>query len=118
MSGYFSNKVAFITGASSGIGAATAIACAREGADVVLVARRVDRLAEVAATITALGSRALVVQGDVTDRGALDAAVGKAVEAFGGIDVVVANAGFGVEGRVESLTVDDFRRQFETNFFG
>ena len=68
--------------------------------------------------VRALGRRALVVACDVTQDGALDRAVGQAVEAFGRLDVAVANAGFGVVGPFERLALDDYRRQFETNVFG
>lgn len=114
----FSDKTVFITGASSGIGAALARAFAREGARVAMAARNEDRLREVAAGIEAEGGRALTLSCDVTDRARIDAAVAQTVETFGGIDVAVANAGFGVSGRFDSLTTDDFRRQFDTNVFG
>ena len=107
-----------MTGASSGIGAALAREFAREGADLVLAARRVPRLEELAAELRALGRRALAVACDVTQDGALEHAVGQAVEAFGRLDVAVANAGFGVAGPFERLALDDYRRQFETNVFG
>ena len=114
----FAGQVVFITGASSGIGAALAREFARRGADLALAARRTDRLAALAAEITKSGRRALVLACDVTLDSDLEAAVARTREAFGRIDVVVANAGFGVVGSVESLGVDDFRRQFETNVFG
>lgn len=114
----FQDQVVFITGASSGLGAAMAEEFAREGATLVLAARRLDRLAEVKARIEGLGCSVLTVACDVTDRAQIDAAVVQAVEAFGGIDVVVANAGFGVSGAATRLETEHFRRQFETNFFG
>lgn len=114
----FHGKVAWVTGASSGIGAATAHELARRGASVVLFARRQARLAELAKRISALGGEAIVVPGDVTVREDLDRAVRTALERFGHLDVVVANAGFGVAGRFDELRIDDFRRQFETNVFG
>ena len=116
--GRFAERVVLVTGASSGIGAALAREFAREGADLVLAARRVPRLEELAAEVHALGRRALVVACDVTQDGALERAVGQAVEAFGRLDVAVANAGFGVVGPFERLALDDYRRQFETNVFG
>lgn len=116
--GAFDGQVAFITGASSGIGAALAREIARQGADVVLVARRLDRLAALAREVEGMGRRALPIAGDVTRDGDLEAAAAKAVQALGRIDVVVANAGFGVVGPVEQLLLADFRRQFETNVFG
>ncbi len=114
----FAGKTAFITGASSGIGAELGRAFAREGARVALVARRTERLALVKGTIEALGGEASSIECDVNDRATLDAAVARTLERFGGIDVAVANAGFGVSGAFYKLTVEDFRRQFETNFFG
>lgn len=114
----FAGQVVLITGASSGIGAALAREFARQGADVVLAARRLDRLRALAAEIEAQGRRALAVACDVTVDGEVERAAAAALEALGRIDVVVANAGFGVVGRVDRLALDDYRRQFETNVFG
>jgi short-subunit dehydrogenase len=113
-----SGSVTFITGASSGIGAAVAMEAARQGADVVLAARREERLQSLSAEIEAMGRRALAVRCDVTRDGDLEAAVSKARDAFGRIDHVIANAGFGVIGAFSKLGLEDFRRQFETNVFG
>jgi short-subunit dehydrogenase len=107
-----------ITGASSGIGAALAHEFARHGADLVLLARRADRLATLATELERAGRRALALTADVTVDGDLDKAVAQARAALGRLDVVVANAGFGVVGPVERLALDDYRRQFETNVFG
>jgi short-subunit dehydrogenase len=109
---------ALVTGASSGIGAALAREFARQGADLVLLARRLDRLRALAADIESQGRRALVLAADVTVDGDLERAAAAVRERFGRIDVVVANAGFGVVGSVERLTLDDYRRQFETNVYG
>ena len=84
----------------------------------MLLARRVDRLATVAAELERAGGRALALACDVTRDGDLERVVAQAREALGRLDVVVANAGFGVVGPLERLTLDDYRRQFETNVFG
>ncbi len=111
-------KVALITGASAGIGAALARELARDGADLVLAARREDRLHDLAREIAATGRNAIVVSCDVTRDGELERAVAAAVERYGRLDIAIANAGFGVAGPVEALTLEDFRRQLETNVFG
>lgn len=111
-------KIAWVTGASSGIGAATALELAAQGASVVLFARRAERLQELAKRIQGQGGEALVVTGDVTKVDDLEQAVRATLERFGRLDIVLANAGFGVSGRFEELSLDDFRRQFETNVFG
>jgi short-subunit dehydrogenase len=116
--GKLDGKVAFITGASSGIGAAMAREFARLGADVALLARRWERLEALALEIRARGRRALTIRCDVTVDGDLEKAVDETLEKFGRIDWVIANAGFGVAGAVHKLTIDDYRRQFETNVFG
>ncbi len=114
----FEGQVAFITGASSGIGQALARELARCGADIALAARRTDRLRALAAEIAGTGRRALPLACDVTRDGDLERAVADTRQALGRIDVAVANAGFGVVGRLDALTLADYRRQFETNVFG
>jgi short-subunit dehydrogenase len=113
----FRDHTVFITGASSGIGAALAQRFAAEGADLVLTARRLDKLDEVARGLSSRhGVR--VIRCDVARDGDLEAAVADIKSQGGKIDVVVANAGFGVAGYVEDLALEDYRRQFETNVFG
>lgn len=114
----FQNKRIFITGASSGIGAGLALEFAQQGADIILAARRESVLNEVAQKIRQVGRRAIIVVCDVTKPETLAKAVEIGVQELGGIDIVVANAGFGIAELFQNLTVDDFRRQFETNFFG
>jgi len=114
----FAGNAVFITGASSGIGAALAREFAREGADVALAARRTDRLEALAAEVGKTGRRAVVIACDVTRDGDLEGAVQRTRAVLGKLDVVVANAGFGVSGPLERLSLDDYRRQLETNVFG
>lgn len=112
------DHVVLITGASSGIGEAIAREFVRRGAKVVLGARRLARLAKVAEELGAVGGSALAVACDVTQDGAPESAVARAVAEWGRLDAVVANAGFGITGRLDRLCIDDYRRQFETNFYG
>lgn len=120
MSGTLSlaGEVALITGASSGIGAALARELARRGAQLVLVARRTDKLESLAAELRTAGTQVLVATADVTRDGDLDRAVAQALETFGRLDIAVANAGFGVAGPLAKLGLEDMRRQLETNYFG
>jgi short-subunit dehydrogenase len=112
------DHVALITGASSGIGEALAVELARRGAHTILLARRRDRLDAVARLIAAIDRRALPLTCDVTNEADIRSSVAQALAAFGRLDIVVANAGFGVAGRLERLSVADYRRQFDTNVFG
>jgi len=114
----FQDHVVFITGGSAGIGAGLGVEFARQGAKVVLAARSKARLAESAEAVKAVEGEALTVECNVTDRTSLENAVTKSIDHFGQLDVVIANAGFGVSGTLESLTTDDYRRQFELNYFG
>ena len=111
-------NVVLITGASSGIGEATARELVARGAKVVLAARRTDLLDVLARDLRASGGEAVTVACDVTKDGDPEKAVAAAVAAFGRLDTVVANAGFAVAGRFEKLTLEDHRRQMETNVFG
>ncbi len=100
------------------MGRALALELARRGADVAVSARRTDRLAEVVDEIDAIGRRGFAVACDVTNDTEVAAAVDAVLAHFGRLDVVVANAGFGVVGRLEDLSDADLRRQFDTNVFG
>jgi NAD(P)-dependent dehydrogenase (short-subunit alcohol dehydrogenase family) len=107
-----------ITGASSGAGAAAALAFARDGADVALVARSRPGLEAVAARVRATGARALVLPADVTDQHALNAAVAAVEDAWGGLDVAVANAAAMVFGRFDQVAKRDFDRTVDATFLG
>jgi len=107
-----------ITGASSGIGAATAIACARAGMPVGLQARRQDKLDEMKERIERDGGRAVVVAGDVTDPEASVELIEKTEEAFGDLYGAIANAGYGLEAESCTVPVEDVRAIFEVNFYG
>jgi len=108
-------KTAVVTGASSGIGEATARLLAQQGCNVALAARREDRLKDLAAQ---LGEGALAVPTDVTDPAACEALVSRAVERFGSVDVLVANAGLGLYGSIPDGDPEDWRRMFEVNVLG
>jgi len=114
----FRDKTVFITGASSGIGAALARELAARGARLALVARRAERLEALATELGARGTKVVTFTADVTRDGALEEAAAAAEQQLGAIDVAVANAGFGVAGPLVRLTLADYRRQFETNVFG
>ncbi|MFJ1561356.1 SDR family NAD(P)-dependent oxidoreductase [Streptomyces mirabilis] len=110
--------VALVTGASSGIGAATARRLAEDGASVALVARRKGRLDGVAAEIEKAGGTALVVEADITDRTTAEAAVQQAVEHFGRLDTLVNNAGLMLLGPVVGADVDEWERMLAVNVQG
>lgn len=107
-----------ITGASSGIGAATALACAAAGMPVALGARRTEMLEAVAARIRGAGGRAFVFRMDVTDAAQAAGFVEAAAAEFGGLYAVYANAGIGLEAPVAEMTDAAMRDIFEINFFG
>ena len=116
---FFRGKSVLITGASSGIGEELAWQLAQVGAQLTLAARRSDRLETLAQKISGAGGpRPVVAECDVTRDGDLESAVADATRAFGKLDVVFANAGFGVIAPLKKLTLEDYRRQFETNVFG
>ncbi|MBL8765486.1 MAG: SDR family NAD(P)-dependent oxidoreductase, partial [Phycisphaerae bacterium] len=111
------DDVVLITGASAGIGEALAVELSSRGLRTALLARRTDRTERLAARLGG-DARSLAIACDVTVEGALDEAVALTLQRFGRIDAVVANAGFGVDGALARLSLDDYRRQFETNVFG
>jgi short-subunit dehydrogenase len=108
---------ALVTGASSGIGRALAIELARHGVDLVLLARREERLAEVAQQITALNRRAVLVAGDVTDPAVRRHALDVAQDQLGGLDILINNAGVAAHGRFVDADPGRLRPIMEVNFF-
>lgn len=112
------SPVALITGASSGIGEALAYEYGKAGYRVVLCARRTEQLQKISQLLQQKGISNLFFTCDVRQRSDIEKAVQSTLEKFGRIDVVVANAGTGVYGTVESLEPADFSRQFETNIYG
>jgi short-subunit dehydrogenase len=111
-------RVAVITGASSGIGLACAHQFAAEGADVVLGARRMDRLEEAVRSIQDAGGRAVAVETDVTRDEDVQALVAQARDTFGRLDIMICNAGFGYYGTLEETPPDIMRRMMDVNFMG
>jgi len=110
--------VVAITGASAGIGRECALAFAARGARLVIGARRVDRLEELAAELRAKGGEALAMSLDVAERDQVAAFVGAAVDRYGRLDVLVNNAGYGVRGTVAATPPDAYERLMRVNYLG
>jgi NADP-dependent 3-hydroxy acid dehydrogenase YdfG len=113
-----SEKVAIITGASSGIGEATALALAAQGAQVVIVARRGDRLEKLAQQISETGGKALQIIADVTDEAQVRQMVDKAQAELGRVDILVNNAGVMLLGPIDGADTEDWRRMVNLNVLG
>jgi NADP-dependent 3-hydroxy acid dehydrogenase YdfG len=111
-------SVALVTGASSGIGEATAESLAALGAKVALAARRADRLEALAGRITDAGGTALVVEADVTSRDAAESAVQRTVDELGGLDIVINNAGVMLLGPIADAPIEEWERMIELNVMG
>jgi NADP-dependent 3-hydroxy acid dehydrogenase YdfG len=112
------NTVALVTGASSGIGEATAKALAERGASVAVVARRAERLEHLAGEIGEAGGAALPIEADVSDQGQAEAAVARAVEELGRLDVLVNNAGVMLLGPIVDAPVEEWERMIHVNLLG
>jgi short-subunit dehydrogenase len=116
---FFRDKAVLITGASSGIGEGLALQLAQAGAKLTLAARRREQLEAVARKVAAQGGAVpIVAPCDVARDGDVEQVLAESVRRWGKLDVVFANAGFGVVGGFKKLSVGDYRRQFETNVFG
>src|SRR6185369_5099207 len=111
-------RCVLITGASSGIGAGLAREFVRRGLGVALVARRLEQLEALAAELRNVGGVASAHRGDVTVAGDMARVVAELAALGRTPDIVVANAGFGVVGKALNLSIEDYRRQFDTNVFG
>lgn len=111
-------NVVWITGASSGIGKSMAFEWARLGYKVVLSSRRKELLDEIADKIKKSGEEALVLPCDIMDETTIENSVQQIILAWGRLDVVIANAGFGVFGSLEKLTGKDWNRQLQGNVIG
>jgi NADP-dependent 3-hydroxy acid dehydrogenase YdfG len=114
----FDGTVALVTGASSGIGEATARMLAERGAAVAIVARRADRLEALGAEIESAGGRALVIEADVTEREQAEAAVRRSVEELGRLDVLVNNAGVMLLGPIVDAPVEEWETMVQVNLLG
>ncbi|WP_028742122.1 SDR family oxidoreductase [Rhizobium leguminosarum] len=111
-------KVALVTGASSGIGAATALKLAEAGAKVGIAARRTEKLADLKKEIVSKGGEALVIEMDVVDPASVEAGVKKLVGAYGSIDILVNNAGLMPLSDVDQFKVDEWHRMVDVNVKG
>jgi NAD(P)-dependent dehydrogenase (short-subunit alcohol dehydrogenase family) len=114
----FEDQVVWITGGGSGIGRALAIEFAKLGAIVAVSGRRREKLDEVVRAIRMEKARGLAVPCDVTDETSVRDAADEVVRTLGRMDVVIANAGYAVSGRIAKLTAEDWRRQLDTNVIG
>ena len=114
----FKNKIVIVTGASSGIGRATAIEFAKHGAKLVLIARRKDKLEQTARELERFGTQTLVITCDVSVRSQVKSMSDQVLEKFGKIDILVNNAGFAIYGLVSDTSIDDIESQMQTNYLG
>jgi NADP-dependent 3-hydroxy acid dehydrogenase YdfG len=115
MAGALAERVALVTGASSGIGEATALALAAAGATVAVSARRADRLHDLVARITAAGGRAIALAGDVADEAVAENVVSETARRFGRLDILVNSAGVIQAGGVENADTAEWRRVIDIN---
>jgi len=114
----FKNKVVVITGASSGIGEASAIKFAEKNGKIVLVGRRKEKLLEVEKKISKFKAETLVCKCDVSEKSGVEKMSKEVLNKFGTIDVLVNNAGFGIYGKVSELTIEEIEAQMSTNYLG
>jgi NADP-dependent 3-hydroxy acid dehydrogenase YdfG len=118
MPGQLRNQVAIVTGASSGIGEATALALAAAGCQVAIAARRLDRLRDLAGRISDQGGQSLVIQADVSDEAQVRQMVQKTQAEYGRVDILVNNAGVMLLGPIDGADTEDWRRMINLNVLG
>jgi short-subunit dehydrogenase len=111
-------RVVAITGASAGIGRATALRLARDGGAIAACARRADRLDLLAGEIEAAGGQAFTMVADVTSEDQMASFVERTVERYGSLDVMMCNAGFGIYGAIDDISAEQMRRLMDINYFG
>lgn len=114
----FKDKIVVITGASSGIGAASALEFAKKGASLVLVARTRKKLEELESSLAKFNIKTLVCECDVSQNSQVQKMGKEVLDKFGTIDILVNNAGFAIYGKVSDLTVEQIESQMATNYFG
>ncbi|MFB5627677.1 MAG: SDR family NAD(P)-dependent oxidoreductase, partial [Nitrosarchaeum sp.] len=114
----FKNKIVLITGASSGIGRESAFQFAKKGSNIILVARRKQKLEQLADELKKFNISTLVCECDVSDKLQVEKMHKIVLEKFGSIDILINNAGFAIYGSVFDLTIEEIESQMETNYFG
>src|SRR5438552_2635752 len=112
------SRVVVITGASAGIGRATAVRLARDGASLAICGRRRDPLDAAAADIATAGGTALAIVADVTSDADMQSFVATTLDRFGRIDVMICNAGFGIAGAIDDITPEQMRKLVDVNYMG
>jgi len=114
----FTDKVVLITGASSGIGRASAIQFAKKGANIILVSRNIEKLDQVAKDLKKFNVSTFVCACDVSDKSQVKKMSETVLQKYGTIDILVNNAGFAIYGSISKLTIEEIESQMETNYFG
>ena len=114
----FEDKIVVITGASSGIGEACAIEFAKKGANLVLVARRKEKLLEVEKKLLQYNVKTVIIACDVSDKSQVKQMCKQVLDEFNQIDILVNNAGFAIYGTISELSIEEIESQMNTNYFG
>jgi len=114
----FKDKIVLVTGASSGIGRETAIQFAKKGSNVILVARRKQKLEQLNEELKKYKTSTMICECDVSDKSQVEKMSKSVLEKFGCIDILVNNAGFAIYGTVSDLTIEEIESQMTTNYFG